>query len=195
MSDPAHRPLNLPKYVFLMTRDDASRRLACDVADHMQSIDNTVYIDDFETPIYEAFMAMFGRDYKKDYGHPKNRQALMLESQIERSEQEVILSLREWFFKTFDSKVLGRMAFNRAVETMDLNEYIYVFRDALPEYIEPFLSASRFIAPARDVQMAWISDPGGASTFDARGNSFNVKQTRWLEIPSDPHQILRDMER
>lgn len=147
------RPLNLPKYVFLMTNDEPSRKLAVSVAALMSDLDQTVYIDDFEAPIYDAFQTMFNRDFAKDYGDPQNTQALMLEAKVEASESDIIASLRDWFHKTMGADVLGRMGHKRAVDQQALTDYIYVFRDSTMDYIKPFV-ADKSIRPGRD-SLVW----------------------------------------
>lgn len=132
-------PLSLPKYVILMS-DEATRPLACAVAKLMADMDHTVYIDDFETPITNAFMAMWDKDYFKDYGNPDVCRGLMTEAIGEHSERDMIVYLRQWFVTHFGADQLGKMGLKRALAEQTLNEHIYVFRDGTPAYVKAFAS-------------------------------------------------------
>lgn len=124
----APRPLNLPSYVIFMTTA-ATRQLAFDVAALMTQLDSTVYVDDFEAPLYDAYAALWGTMPIPDYADPKISRALRLESRFGHSDRDIIGSLRKWFDDEFDGVLLGRMAVERALEVNVLEEYIYLFRD------------------------------------------------------------------
>lgn len=123
-----NRPLELPKYVLLST-GNRTRQLSYDVAQEMARMDQTVYIDAFEAPLAEAFRAMWDKDFHKDYTDPRSSAALVLEAG-DKSEREIIESLRLWFEKEFGTGTLGKMALKRAQDQQSINEYIYVLHDA-----------------------------------------------------------------
>lgn len=148
-------PIHLPPLTFLMS-DHTTSSLAVDVAEALSEANNTLYVDDFLSPVYEGLQSMFSIDWKRDMANPRETQRLMLESASgDASENDIIVSLEKWFNETFGEAQLGKMGLHRMKTNREMFSYPYLFRDATPKHIEPFI-ADMSIA-RRDMLMVWLT--------------------------------------
>lgn len=148
-------PVHLPPLTFLMC-DHTTAQLAVDVAEVLSSLDGTLYVDDFLAPIHQGLQSMFDIDWQRDLADPKNNQRLMLESASgDASERDILVSLEKWFNETFGEPQLGLMGLKRMKVNRDLFAYPYLFRDATPRHIAPFIADASIAR--RDMLMVWLT--------------------------------------
>lgn len=175
---PTLAPIHLPPVTFLMS-DHATSTLAVDVAQKLSDTNATLYVDDFLAPIYEGLQSMFSIDWKRDMGDSKDTNRLMLEAADgESSEGDIIVSLEKWFNETFGEAQLGKMGLQRMKVNRDMFDYPYLFRDATPVHMQPFLADDSI--PRRDILMVDLS----GSRHRIVGSVFNVTTIAWDTIPT-----------
>lgn len=131
-------PITLPPYVFLLPDRD-TLQLAFEVGEALQMANNTVYLDDFLSPIHEGYRAMMELDNYRDLGNPSDTNRLVVESANEQTEQDLIYELERWFRNQFDAQYLGKLGYKRAVDNHANYDYTILFRDASNEHVKPFL--------------------------------------------------------
>lgn len=133
-------PVTLPPYIFLLPDRD-TQQLAVDVADTLQAVNNTVYIDDFLAPIHEGLRSMLDLDNRRDLASPSSTNRLVVESEGGQTEQDLIHSLERWFNEKFDEHYLGKLAYKRAVDNHTNYGYTVLFRDATEAHVKQFLNS------------------------------------------------------
>lgn len=131
-------PVTLPPYIFLLPDRD-TQQLAVDVADTLQAVNNTVYIDDFLAPIHEGLRSMLDLDNRRDLASPSSTNRLVVESEGGQTEQDLIHSLEGWFNDQFDEHYLGKLAYKRAVDNHENYGYTILFRDATEAHVKAFI--------------------------------------------------------
>lgn len=131
-------PVTLPPYIFLLPDRD-TQQLAVDVADTLQAVNNTVYIDDFLAPIHEGLRSMLDLDNRRDLASPSSTNRLVVESEGGQTEQDLIHSLERWFNEEFDDHYLGKLGYKRAVDNHTNYGYTILFRDATEQHVKSFV--------------------------------------------------------
>lgn len=170
-------PIHLPPLTFLMS-DHSTATLAVDVAEVLSSLNHTIYVDDFLAPIENALQSMFDLDWGRDMGNPRDTHRLMLEATDgESTERDIMVSLEKWFIETFGEEQLGKMGLKRMKINRELYQYPYLFRDATPIHIRPFLADTSIAR--RDILMVDLT-----ATRGLIGPVFNVTSLAWDTVPT-----------
>jgi hypothetical protein len=169
-------PPFLPPLTFIMS-DHATRPLAIELAAGISLIAPTTYVDDFLTPVYDGFTAMFNADWKRDMADPREAAMLPVPSvargQETNSEQDVLNSLASWFENEFGPLSLSTLALRRYTENDDTFGGSYLFRDATPQYVRTFFP----VVPSRDMLFIWLTPVCDLQTA-------NAKHLMWGQTPS-----------
>lgn len=165
-------PIFLPPITFLMS-DHTTASLSIEVAEALSLRNASLYVDDFLSPIYNGLQGMFELNWMRDLADPKETNRLMLESITgEATEQDILVSLERWFIDTFGELQLGRMGLHRMKTNREMFAYPYLFRDATPKHLQPFIADPSI--PRRDMLIVWLTSnlATSPSIFDAKSISF-----------------------
>lgn len=122
------QPPALPDFIFLLS-DHESRRLACEVADKLWTLDSRVLVWDFLTPIHDALAAMHNMDFGTDLGNDK----------VTDATRDEIVSLEKWYIDQYGETTLGQKAWAEAQEQRAMSDAPIVFRDATWTHLKAFL--------------------------------------------------------
>lgn len=131
-------PATLPPYIFLLPDYD-TQQLAFEVAAALQEANETVYVDDFLSPIHEGLRSMLELDNRRDLANPSDTDRLVVEAYGTQTERDLIVSLERWWINIFDPQYLGKLGYKRAVANHSHYDYTILFRDATEEHVKVFI--------------------------------------------------------
>lgn len=121
-------PPTLPDFIFLLS-DHESRQLACDVAQKLYELDSRAVVWDFLSPIHDALIAMHDMDFGIDLGNHT----------VADATRDEIVSLEKWYVDQYGETTLGQKAYNEAMSTREISDFLIVYRDATWTHLKAFL--------------------------------------------------------